>query len=429
MAFENDIMIPETGSSSPWEERFGWYHYDGRAVFGYGEDELERAAKRYAENGVTAVILFGAHFRFSFLAYWDAIEAFIARFTRAFHKYGIKVIEHHSTHLTYDPVDPETFWAENLAPGKPLSTYPDFRKNCETMRTPEGVHPDAFAQIDGSTGKPCLSSYIHTEGRDVHWIFKHYNGRAHCFNHPAFEKAYWGHVRRIIEKAGIDGIMNDDVQWFGGGNACACPYCRAKFKAETGYELPDPEHWSSFFEHYERPDYVAWKAFKKKQSGDFHFRMEERYRERRVPSPPPRLLRRGPSLRHYLLRLRAGAEAVGFYLPGVLRHCEGLLRLLRGGGGPPVRHGKAEREALHGPPVPDDGRIGLRRLGPLPLLGADVHRHRRKPGFLLRQTDAGIRKTARYVLPGPGQEGRLRVLVLSGDPGLFRTGRAPKVRQ
>ena len=268
----------DTVSVSPWEERFGWYHYDGRAIYDYTEKDLDDAAELYSANGVTAVILFGAHFRFSFMAYWNDIEDFIARFTRAFHKKGIKVIEHHSTHLTYCPVDPETFWAKNLAPGKQFSTYPDFRENCEKCLTPSGVHPDEFAQIDGSTGKKCLSSYIHTEGKDVHWIFKHYDGNAHCFNHPAFAEAYWGHVRRIIEKARIDGIMNDDVQWFGGGNACVCEYCRAKFREETGYELPDTEHWSEFFEHYERPDYIAWKKFKKKQSGDFHFRMDERYK-------------------------------------------------------------------------------------------------------------------------------------------------------
>ncbi len=268
----------ELARSTAWEERFGWYHYDGRAIYGFTEKDLDDAAELYAANGVTAVILFGAHFRFSFIAYWTDIEDFIARFTRAFHKKGIKVIEHHSTHLTYRPVDPETFWKKNLAPGTQFSTYPDFRANCETRRTPEGVHPDEFAQIDGSTGEPCLSSYIHTEGKDVHWIFKHYNGNAHCFNHPDFEEAYWNHVRRIIEKARIDGIMNDDVQWFGGGNACACAYCRAKFRAETGFELPDREHWGEFFEHYERADYIAWKRFKKKQSGDFHFRMDERYK-------------------------------------------------------------------------------------------------------------------------------------------------------
>lgn len=272
------MLNKNAARSTPWEERFGWYHYDGRTIYEFTEKDLDDAAELYSANGATAVILFGAHFRFSFMAYWSDIEDFIARFTLAFHKKGIKVIEHHSTHLTYRPVDPETFWEKNLAPGTQFASYPDFRKNCETCLTPSGVHPDEFAQIDGSTGKPCLSSYIHTEGKDVHWIFKHYDGKAHCFNHPAYEEAYWGHVRRIIEKAHIDGIMNDDVQWFGGGNSCTCEYCRAKFREETGYELPDKEHWSEFFEHYERPDYIAWKKFKKKQSGDFHFRMDERYK-------------------------------------------------------------------------------------------------------------------------------------------------------
>ncbi|MBO4452757.1 MAG: beta-galactosidase trimerization domain-containing protein [Clostridia bacterium] len=271
-------MSAEVTANTPWEERFGWYHYDGRAIYEYTGKDLDDAAELYKANGVTAVILFGAHFRFSFMAYWTDIEDFIARFTSAFHKKGIKVIEHHSTHLTYRPVDPEAFWKKNLAPGMQLSTYPGFREKSENTLTPEGAKLDDFAQIDGSTGQPCLSSYIHTEGKDVHWIFKHYDGNAHCFNHPAFEEAYWGHIRRIIEKAHIDGIMNDDVQWFGGGNSCACVYCRAKFREETGYELPDKEHWSGFFEHYERPDYIAWKKFKKKQSGDFHYRMDERYK-------------------------------------------------------------------------------------------------------------------------------------------------------
>ena len=78
-------------------------------------------------------------------------------------------------------LDPETFWANSLAPGSQLSTYPDFREKSESV--PEGTTElDSFAQIDGSTGQPCLSSYIHTEGKDVHWIFKHYNGNAHDFS-------------------------------------------------------------------------------------------------------------------------------------------------------------------------------------------------------------------------------------------------------
>lgn len=274
MADSYTLMQPET----PWEERFGWYHYSGRQVYHFSDADLDGEAQRYADTGITTVILFGAHFRFSFWAYWSDIEDFIARFTRAFHKKGIKVVEHHSSHLTYQPVEPEVFWPAQLADGTWLGGFPNLRETSQSNPVLGGAHLDDFAQIDGSTGKPCLSSYIHTEGRDVHWIFRHYNGNAHCFNHPAYEKAYWGHVKNIIEKAHVDGMMNDDVQWFGGGNACACAYCRKKFKEETGYDLPDPAHWQDFFEHYERPDYIAWKQFKKRQSGAFHYRMDARYK-------------------------------------------------------------------------------------------------------------------------------------------------------
>lgn len=266
--------------SSSWEERFGWYHYNGDAVYNYTDADLDNVATIYRDSGVTAVILFGAHFRFSFWAYWEDIENFITRLTAAFHKQEIKVIEHHSTHLTYKPLE-ESYWEKRLTPGSEMFSYPDFRKTSQSNPVLGGEHKahlDDFAQIDGSTGKPALSSYIHTEGKDVEWIFKHYNGNAHCFNHPAFEDAYWGHVKNIIQKAKIDGIMNDDVQWFGGGNACACEYCRRKFKDETGYDLPDTAGWSDFYENYENPAYIAWKKFKKKQSGDFHRRMDERYK-------------------------------------------------------------------------------------------------------------------------------------------------------
>jgi hypothetical protein len=189
----------------------------------------------------------------------------------------MKVIEHHSSHLTYQPVQ-ESDWERYLAPDSGHAHFKDFRGTSQSNPAFDGVHLDDFAQMDGSTGKPALSSYIHTEGKDVHWIFKHYNGHAHCFNHPAYENAYWKHLKDIIEKAHVDGMMNDDVQWFGGGNACACESCRAKFKEETGYDLPYPDKWGEFFEHYEKPEYIAWKKFKKKSSGDFHRRMDAHYK-------------------------------------------------------------------------------------------------------------------------------------------------------
>lgn len=261
-----------------WNERFGWYWYGGEQVFGYGREEAFSDAGKYAANGITSVILFGAHFRLSFFAYWDDLVRFISLLVEAFHSYGIKVIEHHSTHLTYEPPE-ESVWERLLKNGtRSMGGYPDFRRNALANPIMGKARLDDFAQIDGSTGKKCLSSYIHTEGKDMEWIFKHYNGNAHCFNNPDYEYIYKKHLRSLIE-TGIDGIMNDDVQWFGGGTACACEHCRKRFFEKTGYKLPLPDEWQEFFENYDRPDYIAWKRFKKESSAEFHFRLEEFYAE------------------------------------------------------------------------------------------------------------------------------------------------------
>lgn len=262
-----------------WQERFGWYWYGGYEVVNDCTDKFEEDARRYRENGITTVILFGTHFRYSFWKYWRDIEKMIGKIVEAFHNEGLKVIEHHSSHLTYKPLKEED-WKVLLKKGSygKHGDFIDFKESSQANPVLFGAHLDDFAQIDGSTGKPCLSSYIHTEGKDMEWIFKHYNGNAHCFNHPSFEASYKDHLKRIIE-TGIDGIMNDDVQWFGGSNACACEYCSKKFKDETGYSLPSKEEWKDFYENYSDKRYIVWKRFKKKSSADFHRRLDEFYKE------------------------------------------------------------------------------------------------------------------------------------------------------
>lgn len=260
-----------------WNERFGWYWYGAEKIFHWDSEKFEQDARKYKDNGITTIILFGTHFRYSFWAYWDDIVKMIGKVTEAFHKYGIKVIEHHSTHLTYAPIR-ESDWG-GIKKGqahKDLDEFPNFFETSQANPMLGGARMDDFAQIDGSSGKKALSSYIHTEGKNMDWIFKHYNGNAHCFNHPAYETSYKEHLEKIIA-TGIDGIMNDDVQWFGGGTACTCQYCREKFRNQTGYELPSPENWAAFYENYSDPVYIAWKKFKKQSSSEFHFRLDAFY--------------------------------------------------------------------------------------------------------------------------------------------------------
>lgn len=269
----------EINNINSWEERFGWFWYGYDTVFNWEEKDFNKAAEEFHENGFTTAILFGTHFRFSYWAYWEEIENTIAKITKAFHMYGMKVVEHHSSHLTFR-AESDAEWKHLTKMRKKwIEGFPNFRVTSQANPVLAGVHLDDFAQIDGSSGKIALSSYIHTEGKDVGWIKRDYIGNAHCFNHPSYYKAYTEHLERIIKKANIDGIMNDDVQWFGGGTTCTCEYCRKLFTEETGYQIPEPEQWSDFYENYDSPEYIAWKRFKKKSSGDFHRRLDDFYKQ------------------------------------------------------------------------------------------------------------------------------------------------------
>ncbi len=47
------------------------------------------------------------HFRWSFFRDWELLTRRLAMIVRACHKHGIYVTEHHSSHLTRNPLTPE----------------------------------------------------------------------------------------------------------------------------------------------------------------------------------------------------------------------------------------------------------------------------------------------------------------------------------
>jgi hypothetical protein len=103
-----------------------------------------------------------------------------------------------------------------------------------------------MSQVDGRTGEPQVCYY-----------------RAHCLcpNNPDYMDISLYIAGRIFD-LGVDGMMNDDIQYFGDGHGCACEHCRKLFKEQTGYELPTPKGWEAFYENYDNPAYIAWKKFK-----------------------------------------------------------------------------------------------------------------------------------------------------------------------
>ena len=238
---------------NPWEQGFCWFWYNDEEIFKYTQEDFDEKAKELAESGITIILTFSlTHFRLSYYPYWEEINECLRKIVIACHKYGIRVVEHHSAHLTHWLLSDNgwehlecNFFTYSRGNAKydnwkkifPFLTY-DYKINGKDIRT--------FVQIDGRNGTPVKNNY---------------GTYSMCFNNPDYRKTYFEYLKGVVA-TGIDGIMNDDIQYFGEENACTCEHCRRLFREQTGYELPTPEGWGKFFKNFDDPAYLAWKQFK-----------------------------------------------------------------------------------------------------------------------------------------------------------------------
>ncbi|MBR4466741.1 MAG: beta-galactosidase trimerization domain-containing protein [Clostridia bacterium] len=244
---------------NPWKERFAWFWYNDDEIFRYSDEDFDKKASEFAHNGVTTVITFSVtHFRWDYEPWWDHLLDVLRRIVNACHKYGIKVVEHHSAQLTRLPKD-ENEWKlveySYEMRHSSIDSWPGIRERFS--RDPDEFRP--WRQIDGRNGEPVRSNYM---------------GLCMCFNNPDFRAAYQAYMKRVLE-TGVDGVMDDDVQYFGQG--CVCEHCRRLFREETGYEIPDPEHWTEFWGNNSDPVYIAFRRFRLNSTTRFQHDMQRYY--------------------------------------------------------------------------------------------------------------------------------------------------------
>ena len=219
-----------------------------------------------ARAGINHVITFSCtHFRWSFRRSWHLLTGVLSRVVAACHAYGIRVTEHHSSHLTFNPLDQagESLLDRVLAVrGSSRSSWPHLREDCDADPLVGGVPLSSFRQIDGRTGT---------------WARTSYQGWGMCFNNPDYRRAYFSYLETQYA-TGIDGIMTDDVQYFGQGHACACAHCRRLYRERTGRELPAPgAEWAAWHGNYDDPSYLAWVGFRLQSTLDFHHAVKAHY--------------------------------------------------------------------------------------------------------------------------------------------------------
>ena len=244
---------------NPWKERFAWFWYNDEEIFRFSDEDFDKKAAEFAHNGVTTVITFSVtHFRWDYEPWWDHLLEILKKIVAACHKYGIKVVEHHSAQLTRLPKDANEWRLVEYSyemRNSSIDSWPGIRERFSA--DPEEFRP--WRQIDGRTGEPVRSNYM---------------GLCMCFNNPDFRAAYREYMKRVLE-TGVDGVMDDDVQYFGQG--CVCEHCRRLFREETGYELPDTEHWAGFWEDYTNPVYIAFRRFRLNSTTRFQHDMQRYY--------------------------------------------------------------------------------------------------------------------------------------------------------
>ena len=242
------------------QDKFSVFWYNDEEINRWSEKDFEDKAASFAAAGINIVMTFSCtHFRWSYYPYRATINAALKRLVDACHKHNIRVVEHHSSHLTFAPLSRRDwdFLKNKMVIRKgAIDMFPNLVEHL-AMGDPE-IAPNVYLsdcrQIDGRTGR-----YVYTP----------YKGYAHCFNNPHFRQAFFKTLEDVYA-TGVDGIMTDDVAYFGEGHGCTCKYCREKFQAETGYTLPTPAEWSKFYGDYQNKVFLEFLHFRQRSTEEFH---------------------------------------------------------------------------------------------------------------------------------------------------------------
>lgn len=236
--------------------RFGWFWYNDQEILFDREVDMERKVKAYADQGVTILILCSCtHFRWSFKPWWSKITECIAMIVRCAHKYGLKVMEHHSSLLTHFPADETKMNGFNRL-------FIDRKGAVE--------HWDGF--IDHLMAQKEKDYYqLDPDGKPV---FTPYDGYALCINNDAFMKEYLAYLATIYA-VGVDGMRTDDIAFYGEG--CFCESCKAKFKAEYGVDMPTGAMWREISQNIAHPLVQKLLRFRARSLINFHRRVTEHY--------------------------------------------------------------------------------------------------------------------------------------------------------
>ena len=241
-------MIP---TAFPSDARIAWFWYNDQEIFFDSEEEIGRKIEKFREQGITHLITFGCtHFRWNFKPWWPQINACIGKIVRQAHLRGIKVIEHHSSELIDYPDTPErreTFVNAFAIQNGFVKNYPGLLEYMVDESRPcmSRLQTDPFGKLQRTA----------------------YDGYGHCFNNADYVKEYLEYLEGVYA-TGVDGIMTDDVQYF--GQSCFCETCRRLFREKYGTDMPLGEEFIKLQEDIRHPLFQKYMEFRVDSILRFH---------------------------------------------------------------------------------------------------------------------------------------------------------------
>ncbi len=211
-------------------------------------DKIKRRAEEAAKASVDTAIIFGAHFRWDFLPYWDVLHAYFAEVAETLQEHGIRLFDHHSATLTHRYGSREEMKRTMLNMIHHLPIAPSREAAADWKYN--GEYLNSWRIIDARTSQPAKITA--------------YTAEQFCINHPGYIAAYGKYLKRLIPETGISGLMCDDMIYFGGFYTCTCPYCRAR----VDFEIP-PAADTSFWGNWGDSRWLQYLAMRRDSIGRF----------------------------------------------------------------------------------------------------------------------------------------------------------------
>ncbi|MBR2904425.1 MAG: hypothetical protein IKC08_00870 [Lentisphaeria bacterium] len=166
----------------PYTVRYAFFWYNDEEIFHDTQEDIDRKVKSYADQGITHLMTFSCtHFRWSFKPYWDILNECLAKIVKSAHKYGMKVVEHHSSELSHLADTPEQM--------ERLERVLSFRKS--SLKSWKGLQDylrdknsaaNKWVQINEKTGQPHVNIYMET---------------GKCYNNPEYRKEYLAYLESV----------------------------------------------------------------------------------------------------------------------------------------------------------------------------------------------------------------------------------------